>query len=147
MQHLKFTALLCGLSLLIGCGPSRQAQCQLLGEAQNQVRNTINAQYQQRIGQLAYSQTHELQMVQVMQQAAETTQAVQLKDANLQDLQTRLVQSYQNSSQLHQQAANLIPATGSPNEAVIQQVDALHQQVDAGIPEAVQEFNIYCIGG
>ncbi|MGB0561080.1 MAG: hypothetical protein ACPGVO_04665 [Spirulinaceae cyanobacterium] len=147
MQFLKFTGLLCSLSLLVGCGPGRQAQCQALGEAQNQVQNTVNAQYQQQIGQPAYSQAHELQMVQVMQQAAQTVQTVELKDATLQDIQTRLVQTYQSASQIHQQGANLIPAAGSPSETVIQQVDALRMQMDAGMPGTIQEFNIYCMGG
>ncbi|NEO85082.1 MAG: hypothetical protein F6J87_12660 [Spirulina sp. SIO3F2] len=147
MKIAKLIVVLGGVSLLTGCGPGRKAQCDTLAQAQNQVRNTIMAQHQTRIGQPSYAQSHELQMMQVMQQSAQTMQAVELKDKTLQELQARLVASYQNSSTIYQNTANLLPAAGSPSEAAMQQVDTLHRQVDAGIPEAIHDFNLYCMGG
>ena len=148
-MKLTAIALLSGSIALMamGCGESRKVQGQSIGKVTQQFQEDVRAIHQQRIGQPAYARTFEQALADVMASSAETMAAVEVQDKTLLVLQERLAKSYRNSSDLYQQAAKLLPEDGNPSEAVIQQVDALHHQVDTGLPETIHDLNIYCIGG
>ena len=148
MKTIAIASLACSVALFaIGCSESRQSQCQKIGIVTRQVQDDVMAVHQSRIGQPAYAPKFDEHLATVMAESAETMEAVEVKDKRLQTLQTRLVKSYQYSSDLYQQAAQLLPANGVPTDAVIEQVDAIHRRVDQDLPETIHDLNVYCIGG
>ena len=147
---MKLTAIafLSGTALtIIGCGESRKVQCHKIGQVTQQVQKDVTAVHQQQIGQPAYLRAFEESLATVMADSAKTMEAVEISDKTLQELQERLVSSYQKSSDLYRQSAELLTDDGNPSDAVMQQVDVLHRQVDTGLPETIHDLRGYCIRG
>lgn len=140
---------LIGTVLLVtsGCGPGRKAQCRELGNATHAVMGQIETVYQSQIGGSAYDPAFERKMADAWEAAVGTVEAVELSDQELRAIRDDLAAAYQQAATTSRQAADLIPASGRLTIEAEQQVNALKQQSQAGIPPAINELNLYCVGG
>lgn len=142
-------SMLVGMIFLIvsGCAPGRKTQCRELGNATHKVMGQVEAIYQSQIGGNAYDPEFELKLAEAWEIGADKVADANLSDKTLKTLQDDLAMAYQQAAALRRQAAELIPKSGLLSAEEEVQVDALHLQSEAGIPPAINELNLYCIGG
>lgn len=132
--------------MLVSCGggPDLKAQCNTIAQVNN---NTLKAVMDNRIGKPVYDATVSQQSAQAYKDGVKAIEALEISDQKLKEIQTSLADAYKNSATLNEQMAGLMPANNRPSSQVEQQISSLMQQVDKGIPEAIQAHKLHCVGG
>ena len=135
------------MTMVSGCGPGRKAQCRELGNATREVMGQVEATYQSQIGGNAYDPDFERNLANAWEAGVGIVETLDLADRELKAIRDELAIAYQQAATTHRQAADLIPISGRLSPELEAQVDALQLQAEAGIPPAINQLNLYCIGG
>lgn len=148
-RHKLFTVILMNAVLLLvsGCGPDRKAQCRELAIATNTVIGNVEAVHTSQIGGNAYDPAYERKLAEAWESGVDVVQAVELSDNQLDTTRNELVSAYQQAAAMRRQAAELIPESGRLDAETEAQVDALQLQSEEKIPPAINDLNLYCMGG
>lgn len=131
----------------VGCGPSREMQCQQLGSANQEAQERIQSLYQETIGQPMDVPEFEEKLSQIRAESAQAIATVELSDQTLLQLRDRLAQAYQHGSDVSAKLATQLPDDGRLDPQMEEEVMQLRLNADHDIPPTIHEINLYCLGG
>lgn len=126
---------------LVGCGPSKVAQCNKLIDVTNKATNELASLNQNKASNAAQATQQLDKMAGSLDKYATDMQGIELKDNKLQEYRTRFVTLYKDTATSSRQLVTAIQGK-NPKAA-----DGVLQKMDSGAKQEqtlVKEVNEYC---